>query len=299
MSRIRGRGPVIIRPVPTVGDVVRDAERRLKASEAIDHPHRGREREDVLELMEYALGRKPSLREELSGARLLRVKRLVARREAGWPVAYLTGRSTFGGLELEVRRGAFIPRESSEFMAQQALRRLRRRPRPVHVDLATGIGPVALAVASALGRARVFGVDVSPKPLALARRNARRLRLSNVVFLRGDLYDPLPRTLLGAVDVVTIHPPYVGRGEVRELPEEILRFEPPESLTDFSPRGDRIVRRVVKEAPAWLRPGGWLLIEVSPDRSRRVAAILRRAGLQDVRSTIGPVPVSRVVVGRR
>ncbi len=288
----------IIPAVPTVDEVVREAERRLKASEAIDHPHRGRERDDVLELMEFVLGREPSLDEELTGPKLTRVRRLLAKRETGWPVAYLTGRSEFGGLELEIRPGAFIPRESSEFMAQQAMRRLRRRPHPVYVDLATGIGPVALAVAAKLRRARVFGVDVSSKPLLLARRNARRLRLRNAVFLRGDLFDPLPRHLAGGIDVVTIHPPYVGRSEVRTLPEEILRFEPPESLTDFSPRGDRIVRRAANEAPAWLRPGGWLLVEVSPDRSRRVATILRRAGFQDVRSTTGPVPVSRVIVGR-
>src|SRR5438128_1491808 len=291
--------PVSSGPVPTVADVLREAERRLKASSAIDHPHRGRERDDAEELVEFALGREPSPKEELSGAQLARVRRLLAKREVGWPVAYLTGRSEFGGLELEIRPGAFIPRESSEFMAQQAMRRLRRRPRPVYVDLATGIGPVALAVAAKLRRARVFGVDVSSKPLLLARRNARRLRLRNVVFLRRDLFDPLPADLVGGVDVVTIHPPYVGRAEVKTLPEEILRFEPPESLTDFSPRGDRIVRRVASEAPPWLRPGGWLLIEVSPDRSRRVATFLRRAGFQDVRSTSGPVPVSRVIVGRR
>jgi len=289
----------IIPPVPTVDEVVREAERRLKASEAIDHPHRGRERDDVLELMKFVLGREPSLDEELLGPKLTRVRRLLAKRETGWPVAYLTGRSEFAGLELEIRPGAFIPRESSEFMAQQALRRLRRRPHPVYLDLATGIGPVALAVAAKLRRARVFGVDVSSKPLALARRNARRLRLRNAVFLRGDLFDPLPRHLAGGIDVVTIHPPYVGRSEIRTLPEEILRFEPPESLTDFSPRGDRIVRRAATEAPTWLRPGGWLLVEVSPDRSRRVASILRRAGFLDVRSTSGPVPVSRVIVGRR
>ncbi len=285
--------------MPTVDEVLREAERRLKASTAIDHPHRGRERDDAVELVEFVLGRKASAKEDLTGPTLSHVRRLLSKRESGWPVAYLTGRSVFGGLELEVRPGAFIPRESSEFMAQQATRRLRRRPHPVHVDLATGIGPVALAVAASLRRARVFGVDVSSRPLSLARRNARRLRLKNAAFLRGDLFAPLPRNLAGTVDVVTIHPPYVGRSEIRTLPEEILRFEPQEALTDFSPRGDRIVRRVAREAPTWLRPGGWLLVEVSPDRSRQVAAILRGAGFHDVRSTLGPVPVSRVVVGRR
>jgi release factor glutamine methyltransferase len=85
---------------------------------------------------------------------------------------------------------------------------------------------------------------------------------------------------------------------MRTLPFEILQFEPKESLTDDSPLGDRIVRRVVAEAPSWLRPGGWLLVEVSPDRSRQVATILRRAGFRGVRSTKGGVEVSRVIVGR-
>jgi release factor glutamine methyltransferase len=183
-------------------------------------------------------------------------------------------------------------------MAAQAVRRLRGRPNPLYVDLGTGIGPVALVVGTALPRAKVFGVDVSAKPLALARRNAARLRLRNVTFLRGDLFEPLPDRLAGRIDVITIHPPYVPRREVRTLPEEIARFEPKESLTDDSPKGDRILRRVGVEAPAWLRPGGWVLVEVSPDRSREVATILRQAGFRDVRSTKGPIPVSRVVVGR-
>src|SRR2546430_1365295 len=140
----------IIPPVPTVDEVVREAERRLKASEAIDHPHRGRERDDVLELMEFVLGREPSLDEELTGPKLARVRRLLAKRETGWPVAYLTGRSEFGGLELEIRRGAFIPRESSEFMAEQAMRRLRQPPHPVYLGPATRIRPAGLAGAAQL-----------------------------------------------------------------------------------------------------------------------------------------------------
>src|SRR5207244_614146 len=81
-------------------------------------PRRGRERDDVIELMKFVRGREPSLQQELKGTTLARVRRLLTKREAGWPVAYLTGRSQFGGLELEIGPGAFIPRESSEFMAE-------------------------------------------------------------------------------------------------------------------------------------------------------------------------------------
>jgi release factor glutamine methyltransferase len=284
--------------VTTAKRLIADAERALKASDAVDHPHAGKERTDAEEILTHLLGREADPPEEIAGPTIARFQRLIARRLGGEPVAYLIGTTTFGDLELEVRPGAFIPRQSSEFMAVQAVRRLRGRRSPIHVDLGTGIGPVALVVGASLPRAKVFGVDVSATPVALARRNAARLRLRNVTFFKGDLFEPLPGRLASRVDLITIHPPYVPRREMRILPEEIARFEPRESLTDDSPKGDRILRRVAAEAPDWLRPRGWLLVEVSPDRAREVSTILRRSGFRDVRSTKGPVPVSRVVVGR-
>ena len=284
--------------VPSIGEVLDRAEAALKASDAVEHPHAGKERYDAEELLEWVVGPDWEPDEALSGPRLRRFERLLARRAAGEPPAYITGRTTFAGLELRVRPGAFIPRESSEWMAEQAVRRLRRRPGPVLVDMATGIGPVALAVASRLPFAQVLGVDVSPVPIRLARENARLLGLTNARFRLGDLFGPVPRGLLGQVDVITMHPPYVGKRELKELPDEIRRFEPLEALTDHSPLGDRILGLVAREAPAWLKPGGWLLVEVSPDRSRGVKRVLNAAGYRDVRSTKGGVEVSRVVVGR-
>lgn len=292
----RERGPT------TVGDLIDEAEERLVASDAVEHPHRGKERADAEEILAFVLGCDPEdldVDAEVDGRGAGRFRALVARREAGEPPAYITGRTYFCGLRLDVGRGAFIPRQSSEFTVEQAVRRLRSRRSPVHVDLATGVGPLALAVASRLPRARVFGVDLSARPLALARRNAARLGLANATFLRGDLFAPLPPELRGALDVVTLHPPYVGLEELEELPDEIRRFEPEESLTDYSPEGMGLVGRAAVESPAWLRPGGWLLIEVSPDRSRTVATVLRRAGFRDVRSTKGGIGVTRVVTGRR
>jgi release factor glutamine methyltransferase len=285
--------------MPTVEEVLREAVRALKESDAIEHPHQGKERYDAEELLQFVLGEEPDGGRALSGDDYRRFRRLLSRRASGEPVAYLTGRTEFDGLTLGVGRGAFIPRESSEFMVAQAVRRLRRRNAPVLVDLATGIGPVALAVAARVPSARVFGIDLFARPVARARRNAGALGLGNVRFLRGDLFSPLPSEIRGAVDVFTVHPPYVGRRELRQLPAEIRDFEPAESLTDRSRDGMALLGRVVAGAPEWLRPGGWLLVEVSPDRSRTVAGVMRRGGMADVRSTKGPVPVSRVVVGRR
>jgi release factor glutamine methyltransferase len=287
--------------MPKVKKVLDRAERRLIASEAVDHPHKGKELADAEEILAFVLG---SDDDELDPERRLRPKelrrfgKLIARREAGEPPAYITGTATFFGLRLEVGPGAFIPRESSEWLAEQAIRRLRRRSEAVHVDLATGVGPVALAVASRLPQARVIGTDISKRPIRMARENARGLALGNVEFLRGDLFGPVPAELRGSVDVVTVHPPYVGKRDLHELPEEIVGFEPREAITDESPLGDRILERVAQESPEWLHRGGWVLVEVSPDRSRGVASVLRRAGFKDVRSTAGGIKVSRVVVGR-
>jgi release factor glutamine methyltransferase len=285
--------------MPTASELLDSAERRLIDSELIDHPHRGKERFDAEEILAFVLGVEdldPEAPVPPSTGR--RFERLIERRASGEPAAYITGSTEFFGMHLDVARGAFIPRESSEWLAEQAIRRLRRRRRPVHVDLGTGIGPVALAVGSKVPASRVFGVDISASPVRQATANARRLGLRHVRFLRGDLFEPLQSSLRGEVDVITIHPPYVPRRELRDLPDEIARFEPEESLTDYSPLGDRIFRRVSNEAPSWLRSGGWLLVEVSPDRAREVATALRRGGFVGVRSTAGPVRVTRVIVGR-
>ena len=287
--------------MPSVGEVLDQAEGQLEASKAIEHPHAGKERYDAAELLAFVLDCEPEELDddhEVAANALRRFRQLMARREQGEPVAYIIRRMRFAGLVLEVGPGAFVPRESSEFMVEQAARRLRKRRDALHVDVATGVGSVALAVANEVPSARVFGVDISDRPVVMARLNARRLAINNVHFLKGDLFDPLSSDLQGRVDVITVHPPYVRKGEMRTLPDEIRKFEPVESLTDFSRTGMRLMERVANEAPDWLRRhGGWLLAEVSPDRSRQVATILRHAGFRDVRSTKGGVGVTRVVLG--
>lgn len=283
--------------MPTAKAAIREAARALKGSPAIGH-YPGSDRITAEELLAFVLGRQPPDEEALPSPALGRLNRLVQRRATGVPVAYLTGATTFLGLSLRVAPGVFVPRQSSEWLAEQAIKRLRGRSEPSHVDVATGIGPIALGVASRVPRARVFGTELSARPLALARRNASELGFENVTFLRGDLFAPLPGSLHGSVDVITGHLPYVAGPEMITLPEEVLRFEPKESLTDFSSTGLGLLSRMAAEAPLWLRAGGWLLLEVSSDRSRAVSTVLRRSGFSDVRSTEGELSVSRVVVGR-
>ena len=206
---------------------------------------------------------------------------LVARRAGGEPLPFLTGRIEFWGLDLAVRPGAFVPRPSSELTVQRALRKLRRRKSPVIVDVATGAGPIALALADELPTADVWGADISTEGLAQGRDNARRLGLDNVHFKKSDMYGGLPARLRGKIDLITGHVPYVPAGEIADLPAEVREFEPIYTLTDESLDGLGLMRRAVGESVEWLRPGGWLLLEMSDDLPGRVRRLIRKAGLED------------------
>jgi release factor glutamine methyltransferase len=279
--------------------LIDDAVRRLRPSPALDHGQRGRERLEAEEMLTHILGEEPDPDEEIDGDALGYFHEMVERRYAGEPIPFIKGYTEFMDLEMIAEPGVFVPRDSSEWLAEQAIRRLRRRPHPVSVDLATGGGTIALAVADRVPHVEVFGADISEEAVALARRNARRLKLK-ARFAVGDMFDPLPRRLSDQVDVITLHPPYVPVGEVKDLPDEIKEWEPLHTLTDKSLDGLGLVVRAAAEGPRWLAPNGWLLIEVSPDRTRDVSAVLRRAAFRDVRSTKGgDLPITRVVEARR
>jgi release factor glutamine methyltransferase len=288
-------------PRVKAGKLLDQAVKTLKASPSIDHWQKGRERIEAEDLLMHALGtdEEPRRSDEIPAKVRRRFQEAVERRATGEPIPFIKGYAEFRGLELIAEPGVFVPRDSSEFLAEQAVRRLRKRKGAVHVDLATGGGTIALAVANEVRRVRVYGADVSQDAVKLARKNAKRLGLK-ASFRAGDMFAGLPKKLAGTVDVITLHPPYVPRAEVKELPDEVRRWEPAHTLTDRSVDGLGLVEQAADECVAWLRRGGWLLIEVSPDRAKEVVRVMRAAGLREVRSTKGgDLKVTRVIVGRR
>jgi release factor glutamine methyltransferase len=112
------------------------------------------------------------------------------------------------------------------------------------------------------------------------------------------MFSPLPKRLKGTVDVVTIHPPYVPNGEIDDLPIEIKEYEPEHTLTDKSKDGLGLTRRVIDEGREWVRPGGWVLIEIVPMEWKRVRPLFKEAGYTDIRSTHGELKLTRVICGR-
>jgi release factor glutamine methyltransferase len=223
---------------------------------------------------------------------------LVARRAGGEPLPFLTGHIEFYGLDLKVRPGAFVPRPSSELTVARALRVAKRRRKPVIVDVCAGAGPIALAIGDEIPDAEVWGADISEEGISQGRLNARRLGIDNVTLKVGDMYAPLPKRLMGKVDVIVGHVPYVPADEIADLPSEVREFEPMYTLTDDSD-GTFLMRRAIFEGVPWLKPGGWMLLEVAPDLPRMVKGIYREAGLEQLQVGSDNDDLSITVEGRR
>lgn len=224
---------------------------------------------------------------------------LIARRAGGEPLPFLTGRIEFYGLDLRVKPGAFVPRPSSEFIVERAVKHLRRKSEPIVVDMCTGAGPIALAIGDEFAGAEVFGADIDDQALKQGRNNARRLNIRNVSLKQGDMYEALPARIRGKVDLVTAHVPYVPHGELDDLPAEVKDFEPLHTLTDESVDGLDLMRATVAEAPEWLKPGGWLLLEMSDDMAAKAKRLCRNAGFIDLATKHDEYKLSVVVEARK
>jgi release factor glutamine methyltransferase len=198
---------------------------------------------------------------------------LVWRRLCGEPTPYIIGRADFYDIELAVAPAAAIPRPETELLVEEALalagERLQDTPSLSIVDVGTGCGAIALALATHLSSAQITASDISPAALALAQGNAESLGLaSSVRFLCGDLLAPLEQP----VDIVVANLPYVRSAEWERLPVEIRCHEPREAL-DGGPDGLRAIERLLRQAPAHLYPSAALLLEIGYDQGPAVVAL--------------------------
>lgn len=203
-----------------------------------------------------------------------RLEGLADRRAAREPLQLILGTVGFRYLELEVREGVFIPRPETEVLAGEAIDRLPDGA--VVIEPCTGTGAVACAVASERRGTTVVATDVSAEAVALARDNARRAGVDVTVAL-GDLFAPVDADLRGRVDIVVSNPPYLATGELLDLEPEVAGWDPNVALV-AGPTGHEVSDRLIAEAPGWLRPGGWLLLEVDAGRARETARRARALG---------------------
>lgn len=183
------------------------------------------------------------------------------------------------GIELELAPGVLVPRQETELLGNHAVSLLGRDgDAPVVVDMCCGSGNLALAIASAVPSARVWGADLTDETVALARRNARRLGLEGRVSIRqGDLFGALAGDgLEGRADMVVCNPPYISTARLEGESAHLLGSEP-RAAFDGGPYGISILQRLVREAPAFLKPDGWLVFEFGEGQDRQVAALVARA----------------------
>jgi release factor glutamine methyltransferase len=203
---------------------------------------------------------------------------LVARRVAGEPLQYVTGVAGFRYLELAVGPGVLIPRPETELVAGRAIELLPASGKLL--DLGTGAGPIALAVATERPDATVIATDASEVALGWASRNRDALS-AGVELLLGDLFEPLPEGLLGSFDVIVSNPPYVSTNEIEALPRDIVDHEPHDALF-AGPDGLSMIRRIAPGAQQWLRNGGALVLEIGADQEGAVVRLMKAAGFLDV-----------------
>jgi release factor glutamine methyltransferase len=252
---------------------------------------------DAKALLAHAMGRNRSWLaahddEALTPAQAQAFFTLCRRRVDGEPVAYLTGTREFWGLELAVTPDVLIPRPETETLVEFALAKLPR-DRPVCIlDLGTGSGAIALALAHDRPNATVLATDRSDAALAVARNNAQRLQLTNVEFAAADWYSGVPAEHW---DLIASNPPYVGAVDPY-LQEGDLRFEPASALSSGLD-GLAALRVIVGGARDRLVAGGWLVVEHGHDQSEAVRDLFRAAGFADVSASRDLAGISRVVAG--
>lgn len=227
----------------------------------------------------------------LDAEQAARFAALVRRRVAGEPVAYIVGQREFFGLPFEVNGAVLIPRPDTELLVELTLDRLPPQGRVL--DMGTGSGAIAVALAHTRRDAAVTALDVSPEALAVARRNAAA-NGAHVNFLQSDWYAALQGQ--PPFDVIASNPPYIASGD-RHLSEGDLRYEPSGALTDHAD-GLSALRIIVAGAAAHLQPQGWLLMEHGYDQAAAVRDLLTAQGYSEVQSWTDLAGIERVTGAR-
>jgi release factor glutamine methyltransferase len=250
---------------------LRDATRRLSAGES---PKR-----DAEILLGFVTGRARTFimafgETPLKTEQLQQLETLLARREQGEPVAYLIGEREFWSLPLSVSPATLIPRPDTECLVEQALERLPSEPVSI-LDLGTGTGAIALALASERPDCQVTGIDLQADAVSLAKHNAQKLNIPNAQFLQGSWFTPVAGARFA---LIASNPPYIDATDAH-LFEGDVRFEPASALVADN-AGLADLAHIIAAAPAYLLEGGWLLLEHGWQQAADVQKLFSDAGYQ-------------------
>jgi release factor glutamine methyltransferase len=227
-----------------------------------------------------------------------RFRDLVKRRSEGCPSMYLIGRREFYALEFEVTPAVLIPRPETELLVAETVKRIKELPSPHVLDIGTGSGCIAVAIAFRVRSAQVTAIDISPDALTVAQRNAKKHGVADrITFLQGDLFAPLAPDAV--FDAIVSNPPYVSQSEWAMLPPHIRDQEPRLAL-DGGPDGFAIYDRLIPASAPHLKPGGHLLLEIGATQDPGIRTRIETVPDLEFGATIpddGKLP--RMVTARR
>ena len=214
----------------------------------------------------------------LSNREVAGYRSLIKRRLAGEPVQYITGHQEFWSLDFLVSPAVLIPRPETELLIEEVLRireenLLPENHEPILLDLGTGSGAIAISLAREIQNATIWASDISFEALAVARANARNHSLDQRIrFCQGDLWRPFSRTAC-PFDMIISNPPYIAAEALKKLPNEV-RFHEPRVALDGREHGMHFIERIIAEAADYLKPGGWILIEMDPDQAEKALGLI-------------------------
>lgn len=239
-------------------------------------------------------------KERVTGKDRGRFRRLVGLRTRGTPIQYLTHTQEFWSLEFFVNRHTLIPRPESEILIEEGARRVAGS-RPIVIDVGTGCGNLAVALARELPGARIYAVDLSGEALAVARRNARRHGVGEQIrFLKGDLFAPLAGLgLEGKVDLLVANPPYISTAELGDLPVDVREHEPRQALV-AGRTGEEFYSPLIEGAGRFLKAAGSLVMELGLGRAAGVRRRLEASpAFEKILTVKDGAGIDRVAIGAR
>lgn len=238
---------------------------------------------------------------ELTADEITRYDHALAERSRGVPAQYITGHQEFWGMDLIVTPAVLIPRPETEHLIETVLELQPSasgarivRPEARIMDVGTGSGCIALALAKELPQAKIIATDISPAALEVARANAARHQLeSRIEFREADLLAGLPANTF---DFIVSNPPYIGESEADTVQLEVRKYEPRHAVF-AGPTGTEVIARLIPQAQAALKPGGWLILEISGTIAEKVSGMLKDWKEVEVKPDLQSIP--RIVQARK
>lgn len=220
------------------------------------------------------------LEEKVTSSQIEEFHKKINRRKQGEPVAYILGRQGFWKFDLIVSPDVLIPRPETELLMEIILNHFTTDKQLSILDLGTGSGAIALALAYEFQKAAVLGIDNSQAALEIAKKNANKLNIKNIDFLCGDWYAPLPKNF--KCDVIVSNPPYIAEGDPN-LEKKVLAFEPVNALISAK-KGMEAITQIVENAKNYLVSGGMLLLEHGFDQEEKVTSLMEQAGFYNIQT---------------